>query len=207
MELMFTQRSINIPVLVGQITQKKRTILNDILSGQMNFEGITEQPNVLCFFSSLNADQFVIYPDRIAYNKLGQGELNVTRIKELFNKVFDGLLLEENVNGLLDMQAISDTAKPHTETINVFNEKFEGMLSQDEVSGVGYRFLIDNKKEQYSGEFKIEPLIRDLSKNFYQYIISMNVKLYSINELIDLFKHFEGEMALKYNSLITGLSS
>ena len=187
---------ITIPYVMGQLSEKK---LNYIV-GNLNTKGFIAKINMIdpgMTVIALEEDKkrLIIESRQITYSTKLEGDLEQLVIQKQFESILDALLIDDKNQYFFNIEGISETQDSHTESRIVYEEKH--MLLEKDIYGVGYRFLIKN--ENLFGELKIEPLIADKSKYYYEWLLN-KVENVSIAKLLaDVKNEIEKDRECCYN--------
>nr|WP_295680342.1 hypothetical protein [uncultured Lachnoclostridium sp.]DAE03939.1 MAG TPA: hypothetical protein [Myoviridae sp. ct2cn10] len=179
--------SINFRYNVGQLTEKRlEKITNELKEKNINVNATLNPDstsNVIVLILEDNGCVFIVTPDNIQYNTLNPMDKELC--KKHMSAILDVFAAEELNTFLINAEGSSETLDSHSESVTSFNEKHNNVLSEHTyIYGIGYRFLV--KKEYINGELKIEPMVSDKKKFYYQYIFNTINKV-SIEQLFELY--------------------
>lgn len=183
----WSQLSISFQYKSGQIGEKKvEKIVNELSALGITVDAtIKPSPDVAIFMLANLGCSFIIMPENVAYsipNIENRFEIAAQHLKA----IMEVLAVEDGVIYVANVQGDTETENSHAESKKRFIQNHgEVLKSYPDIYGVGYRFLI--KSELYSGELKIEPLITDCSKYYYQYVINA-LSTMGADEFCDLIK-------------------
>ncbi len=114
----------------------------------------------------------MIEPQQITFISHLENGFNIEEIQCQFSSVLNALFIDDENQYLFNIEGISETENSHEESKEFYEEKYVPL--DDEICGVGYRFLVNDGR--MFGEFKIEPLVSDKSKYYYQWILNKSEK-------------------------------
>lgn len=106
-----------------------------------------------------------------------------------FSAILNALLIDDENQYWISVEGTSDTEDSHVESRKLFEEKYAGL--DDEIFGVGYRFF----GERVFGAFKIEPLLSNKDRYYYQWILNKPEK----GTLKDMLHDVQDEMGKERN--------
>lgn len=171
-KISWDQVSISFQYKAGQITDKRVQKIIEELKKSEVIVNASVRPNrdVVIFLLDNNGGAFVITPDNLTYN-LPNVEDKFSFTKKHLSVMMDIFGVEDKNIYVVNAQGSTTCVDSHAETRRIFNQKNNDVLEKfKDIYGVGYRFLIKN--ELYNGEFKIEPMVADNRKYYYQYMIN-----------------------------------
>lgn len=166
------QISISFQYRSGQITDKRiQKITEELKEAGIEINAsVRRDPGVVVFVLDNKGCAFIITQDNLSYN-LPVIEDRFSVAKKHLTAIMDIMSVEDQNAFVVNAQGITAGCDSHKETKDNFNLRHESVLDDyEDVYGVGYRFLIKN--QQYTGEIKIEPMIVDNKKYYYQYLIN-----------------------------------
>ena len=200
MDIDVNQIAITLPVQLGELNKKKQDIIFEKVLKNTKFENIATGPFGLLCYTKDGKENLVINIDRIAYNKSGNN-IDASEIKNVFNKIFDVLLLDSNNFAIIDVQGIVKAQDSHKESLDQFNDKFNKVLDEyPDVYGVGYRFV--TKTIESNGEFKVEPLLQNSSYYFCQKILNYNINKIPIDKIINITENIVNDFNEYFSSIL-----
>ncbi|TGY91991.1 hypothetical protein E5329_19615 [Petralouisia muris] len=165
---------ITIPYVMGQLSEKKLSaIIENLRESQFkNAKLIMSELHVAAISLVNGKKNLLIEPQQITFASHLEDGFDIEAIQLQFSTVLNALLIDDENQYLVNIEGISDTDNSHAESKQFFEEKF--MPLDDDICGVGYRFLV-NSGELF-GEFKIEPLVSDVGKYYYQWVLNKSEK-------------------------------
>lgn len=185
-KISWDQVAISIPYRAGQITEKRMQKITDELNAKdvKVSASIRNSTDVVVFMLD-DKGAFVITPESLSYNLPNTEDRFGVSERDLM-AIIDIMSLEDKNLYTINAQGTMPCEDSHNETREKFNQKHADILNEhEEVYGVGYRFLI--RAEEYNGELKIEPLLSDCHRYYFQYIINTSEET-TVNYLCDLAK-------------------
>ena len=161
---------ITIPYVIGQKKKKKVNSILETLqkNGFRNVTLVMANINAAAITLSPEGKNLLIEPQKICFSCHLNGIFNPVSIQAEYESILNSLLIDDQNQYLISIEGIEETANSHTESKYIFEKNFKDL--DEEVYGVGYRFLIKNKR--LFGELKIEPYISDYTKYFYHWLLN-----------------------------------
>lgn len=175
--------SISFPYTFGQITEKRVNKTANMLNeaGIKIMATMLPSPGVCLYVQSENKGVIIISENSISYN-ITANEYN--RMKKNLQIIADVFSVEDMIPYVINFEGESNSENTHINSVNMFNNKMNIELG-NQIYGVGYRFLF--KRDFYDGEYKVEPMIEDSSKMYFQLIINIPGSL-TIDEAFEVIE-------------------
>lgn len=186
-KIKWEQISVSFQYKAGQLTDKRVQRIIEELKESNIIVNASVRPNndVLILLLDNSGGAFVIAPDNLSYN-LPSIEDKFSFVKKHLSAMMDILGVEDKNIYVVNAQGSTPCVNSHDETRETFSLKNKDVLDDyKDIYAVGYRFLIKN--ESYNGEFKIEPMVADSKKYYYQYIINTQSAI-TVDELCSFVK-------------------
>ncbi len=165
---------ITIPFVMGQLSEKKvSAILKNLRESQFeNAKPVMAEFNVAAISLVDGKKNLLIEPQQITFVSHLEEGFDVEAVQCQFSSVLNALFIDDENQYLFNIEGVSETENSHAGSKQLFEEKY--MQLDDEVCGVGYRFLLNDGR--LFGEFKIEPLVTDKSRYYYQWVLNKSEK-------------------------------
>lgn len=165
------QISISFQYRSGQITDKRiQKITEELKRAEIEVSASMRRDTGVVVFMLDKGCAFIITQESLSYNFPMIAD-RFSDVKKHLTAIMDIMSVEDRNAFVINAQGTTPGCDSHRETKEGFNSKHENVLNDyADIYGVGYRFLIKN--QQYSGEFKIEPMLADNKKYYYQYLIN-----------------------------------
>lgn len=165
---------ITIPFVMGQLSEKKvSAILKNLRESQFeNAKPVMAEFNVAAISLVDGKKNLLIEPQQITFVSHLEEGFDVEAVQCQFSSVLNALFIDDENQYLFNIEGVSETENSHAGSKQLFEEKY--MPLDDEVCGVGYRFLLNDGR--LFGEFKIEPLVTDKSRYYYQWVLNKSEK-------------------------------
>lgn len=163
---------ITVPYNLGMLNDKKVEVLTQQLNE--NEIGVNARINgpdgsavfVLC----QGRDNLILAPNQFTYiSSIDNNSFEWENLKNKIMVILDALLIDNNLKYVFNFEGSREAVDSHNDSCKQYTEKF-GRDVPGDVFGIGYRFLIKN--ENFEGDYKVEPLINDRSKWYYQLILN-----------------------------------
>lgn len=173
MEIRWNIVRITVPYNIGNLNEKKI----DVLITKLNENGMqvsarVNSPNGVIFVLDEGKDNLILSSDQFTFiSTVVNNEFKWNEKKEKIRVVLDTFLIDDSLKYVFNLEGNSDTEDSHYESCVAYSQNNKADVPKD-TFGVGYRFLIKN--EEFQGEYKIEPMINDKSKWYYQLILNTN---------------------------------
>lgn len=169
---------IIIPAELGEITEKKRNIISEVFKEKAE---IDERNGMIIIKNFDEPEIVIINSESIAYINFIRSIVNAKLLEEI-KTVANKLLLEDENEVQIKINLITESNQSMNQSKEIFNSKHEGILNEyPNISGVGYRFLIENRK----GEIRIEPYVKEENKLFIEYIMKEKYNIGRLEEYIN----------------------
>ena len=169
--IILNQSVISISANVGQFSQKKFNMLNEVLKGYI-IEAMP-LPEMLRF--KIDENEIVCITNNSINYYIGGPQYNKERVNGIVKNIFDVLELDTEVMAVIDIQGKTAAKDSFVESLNEYKEKFGEAF--ENLSGVGYRFFFDG--EDHKDDLKKEPLIAD--RSFFYHQLTRNFKVKPVN--------------------------
>lgn len=165
---------ITIPFVMGQLSEKKvSAILKNLRESQFeNAKPVMAEFNVAAISLVDGKKNLLIEPQQITFVSHLEEGFDVEAVQCQFSSILNALFIDDENQYLFNIEGVSETENSHAGSKQLFEEKY--MQLDDEVCGVGYRFLLNDGR--LFGEFKIEPLVTDKSRYYYQWVLNKSEK-------------------------------
>lgn len=148
----------------GEVSEVKFNALNQCL-GEL-VENSYGDINMLTY-ELKNNNQLLIENNSIKYCVM-ENEFNKSVVKETLDKVFERLMLGNNISITLDLQGTSESENYCKELIDMYKGEVNKIDRQ--LAALGYRFLFEGKG--FKDDLRVEPLFADNNFLFHQLIRS-----------------------------------
>lgn len=162
---------ITVPYNMGKLNEKKM----DILTEQLNKNGFTVNARInspdgaAVFILCQGKDNLILASNQFTYiNSIEDNKFDWESLEKKIKLILDTLLIDDDLKYVFNFEGDSEAENSHEESRKQYIENNKS-ISED-IFGVGYRFLIKN--ENFEGEYKIEPMINDKKKYYYQLILN-----------------------------------
>lgn len=162
---------VSVPYNMGKLNEKKL----DILTEQLNSNGfavnarINPPDGAAIFILCQGKDNLILASNQFTYiNSAEENDFDWLGLKKKIKLILDTLLIDDDLKYIFNFEGESVTTDSHKESCECYLEKYSDI--PEDVFGVGYRFLIKN--ENFKGEYKVEPMINDKKKCYYQLILN-----------------------------------
>jgi hypothetical protein len=184
--------------LIGDLSNKKIEKLHEELK---SFLPIVNRLQFGYIFANEETGMFLVILDKqvILETRGSEEKFNRNQVHEIIKIVFDVLLLDEETQVILDViGTVKDVKSTFNKSLAFINNINDNM---DEIYGVGYKLFIKN--EEYIGELRIEPLVKDDTYFYIEYIMSSKGKNKLERILEDVEKMLHKELKDKlYNNIV-----
>lgn len=196
--LSITNIKITLMKLIGDLSNKKIEKLHEELK---SFLPIVNRLQFGYIFANEETGMFLVILDKqvILETRGSEEKFNRNQVHEIIKIVFDVLLLDEETQVILDViGTVKDVKSTFNKSLAFINNINDNM---DEIYGVGYKLFIKN--EEYIGELRIEPLVKDDTYFYIEYIMSSKGKNKLERILEDVEKMLHKELKDKlYNNIV-----
>lgn len=194
MEVRWNILRITVPYNIGNLNEKKIDVLiNKLNENGMKVSARVNSPNGVIFVLGEGKDNLILSSDQFTFiSTIGDNEFKWEEKKEKIKVVLDTFLIDDSLKYVFNVEGNSDTEDSHKESCTTYLKNSNGDIPRD-TFGVGYRFLIKNN--DFQGEYKIEPMINDKRKWYYQLILNTNN-----NETLEhVIENIEKEIEERFN--------
>ncbi len=183
---------------MGQFSEKKiESIINSLK--ESSFFGkaslITASSNTAVIALDVNKKSLLIEPQKITYACYLEDEFDKNIIQNQFEVILNTLLIDDFNQYLINLEGTLEAEDSHKNSRELYSEKY--MPLKEEIYGVGYRFLVKNSK--LFGEFKIEPLVTDKNRYYFQWILNKSEYVTIADMLLDVQEEIEKDWSCCYN--------
>lgn len=164
---------------IGPLSEGKINALKTLFGNKFP---VFERPNENIVIFKRGLDGLFVAPEQITYITQGNSsEVNIPEIVESLKQAAELLEVSSRSAASIKFEAnedkLEDIMAKSKELVNEASEILGAI-------GVGFRFIIN--QEQFNGDVKIEPFIRDHQKLFYEVTLETN-KVIDHSELTDIF--------------------
>lgn len=173
MEIRWNIVRITVPYNIGNLNEKKIDVLiNKLNENGMQVSARVNSPNGVIFVLDEGKDNLILSSDQFTFiSTIGNNEFKWSEKKGKIKVVLDTFLIDDSLKYVFNLEGNSDAEDSHKESCDNYLQNNSGDVPKD-TFGVGYRYLIKN--EDFQGEYKVEPMINDKSKWYYQLILNTN---------------------------------
>lgn len=189
----------------GEISEKRIKAIHDYVKDE--YPSANSVPLGTLLFHPEERRHILLTPNQISFGQDGV-ELapEFSRLKELTEKIFDVLMIDNSANVLYDyIGLLPGTSPTLQDSLKFLDSRKQALLDNiTGIDGLGLRFYYTLNGNR--GDFRIEPYIQDMSKYFLQLQLSPNNISTPLDEMFinaeQVFKEFTGNLSEFASSII-----